>query len=137
VKYGSVPEYGGPLRRRLDRSLAAVILGAMIGECMLLWGVFPVAWLWVGSQVEYRAHSTFLGLGVAFIGLLVTALVALVVMHGLDRMWVLVRRAGGVDQHEGMMVRVFFACTIIAAAAYLYWWVVVGGGPGPQVAPRA
>jgi hypothetical protein len=135
VRYEVAPRYGSAGRRRFDRALASTIVAAMTAACVVLWSVFPVAWMWVGSQVEYRSGSTFLALGVTFVGLLGTALIAILVLARLDRIWILVRRAGGIDQRDGVMTRVFFVCTTIAAAAYLGWWVIAGGGPGPQLAP--
>ena len=73
----------------------------------MFWGPLPVAWLWVGSQVDYLTGSTFFGMVVAFLGLLATLVVGLMVMRRLDLLWILARRAGGHDQREGIIGRVF------------------------------
>ena len=60
-----------PLRRRrptrgpaagsgVDRLLAAFVLVVETLVCLTLWGPQPVAWLWVGSQVDYHTGSVTL-----------------------------------------------------------------------------
>ena len=112
IKYRALPEYGHPWRQRFDRGLAGLILAATVLVCLLFWGPLPVAWMWVGSQVDYLTGSTFLGIVVAFLGLLATLLVGLMVMRRLDLLWILVRRAGGHDQREGIIGRVFAVSTV-------------------------
>jgi hypothetical protein len=134
IRYRALPEYGSPWRQAIDRSLALMLLLMMVAVCLLFWGPLPVAWMWVGSQVDYLSGSTFLGMVVAFFGLLMTLLVGLMVMRRLDLMWILVRRAGGHDQREGMIGRVFAVSAAIGAAVFFGWLLLVGGLT-PQLAP--
>src|SRR5688572_24639423 len=80
VKYRALPKYGSPWRQRLDRGLAVLVLAAMTFVCLLFWGPLPVAWVWVGSQASYWWGSMFLGIVVAFLGLLGNLIVGLMVM---------------------------------------------------------
>jgi hypothetical protein len=134
IKYRALPKYAKPWRQRLDRGAAAVILIAMFGVCLLFWGPLPIAWMWVGSQVDYLSGSTFLGMVVAFFGLLANLVVGLMVMRRLDLVWILVRRAGGVDQREGTIGRVFAVCSAVGAALF-FAWLFLFAGPTPQLAP--
>ena len=43
------------------------------------WGPQPVGWLWVGSQVDYHSGSVFLGITVAFLGLIGSLIVTLAI----------------------------------------------------------
>lgn len=134
VRYRALPEYGSPWRQRVDRGAAALIVAVMVGICVLFWGPLPVGWLWIGSQVNYWSGSTFLGIVVAFIGLLFTLLGGLMVMRRLDLFWILVRRAGGHDQREGMITRVF-AFSAVVGATLFFGWLLLFAGIGPTLAP--
>ena len=134
IKYRALPRYGKPWRQRLDRGLAGVMLAAMTFVCLLFWGPLPLAWMWVGSQVDYLSGSTFLGMVVAFLGLLGNLLVGLMVMRRLDLAWILVRRAGGHDQRAGVIGRVFAVCSAVGATIF-FAWLMLFAGPTPQLAP--
>jgi len=135
IKYRALPEYASARRQRVDRTLAVLILAAMIFVCLLFWGPLPLAWLWVGSQVDYLTGSTFLGMVVAFFGLLFSLLVGLVIMRRLDVAWILVRRAGGLDQREGKIGPVFAITCGLGTIAFTVWFLVIEG-PGSHLAPQ-
>jgi hypothetical protein len=135
ITYRAAPRYAGAARQRLDRGLATLLLGAMVAVNLLFWGPLPLAWLWVGSQVDYLAGSTFLGIVAAFFGLLLTLMAGLVVMRRIDVLWILARRAGGHDQRSGTIGRVFAVTAAVGAAAFFTWLLLVGG-LGPTLAPN-
>jgi hypothetical protein len=60
----------------------------------------------------------------------------LVVLKQLDRAWVLVRRASGVDQRGGVIGRVF-AYTAIVGVTFFSLWLVFGGGLADSLNPPA
>ena len=70
VHYRGAPERGGAGRRLADGVLAALVLALEVLLCLSVWGPQPLAWLWVGSQADYATGSDFLGIGVAFVGIL-------------------------------------------------------------------
>ena len=104
VHYASEPEMGSPGRRRADRVIAAFVLVVETLVCLTLWGPQPVAWLWVGSQVNYQTGSVSAGIAVAFAGMIATLMLTLVLAVRLDAIWKVVRRAAGYDQREGVAV---------------------------------
>jgi hypothetical protein len=130
IKYRAVPEYGSPTRQRADRLLAALIVGVMVLVCLLFWGPLPIAWMWVGSHVQDWTGSAILGIVSSFLGLLANLLVALMVLRRLDLFWILARRAGGVDQREGMIGRVFGLCASVGTVLF-FSWLLVFAGPDP------
>jgi hypothetical protein len=134
VKYRETPKYAGERRQRIDRVLAAGLLALMVFVNLLFWGPLPVAWLWVGSQVDYATGSTFLGIVVAFFGLLFTLLLGLVVSRRIDLMWILARRAAGFDQREGTIGRVFAITAIVGATIFFGWFILING-PGSSIGP--
>jgi hypothetical protein len=134
VHYRTPPERGSRRRRRADAALAAAILLAEGLVVLSVWGPQPVGWLWVGSQVDYATDSVFLGITVAFFGLLGTLILTLMLASRIDHLWRLVRRAAGHDQREGMLARIFMVTAIVAAVIAVFWLLVLHG-PAPALAP--
>jgi hypothetical protein len=135
LKYRGSPERGGDGRRRADAALAAAVLVLVVLLCLTLWGPQPVAWLWVGSQVDYQTDSVSLGIAVAFAGMIGSLMLTLAVATRLDRAWRILRRAAGHEQREGVLVRIFAVTAVVAGLAFLVWFVLLEG-PAPTVAPR-
>ena len=135
LKYRGAPERGGAGRRRTDAALAALILVLEVLLCLSLWGPQPVAWLWVGSQVDYQTGSVSLGIAAAFAGMIATLMLTLALCARLDRAWRILRRAAGHEQQEGVLPRIFAVTAVVAGLAFLFWFVIVQG-PAPSLAPR-
>ncbi len=136
MHYRTEPVAGDARRRKRDALLAGAILAVMIFVNMLFWGPIPIGWLWVVSHIPYLADRIFLALSVAFIGILLTLMGALVILKLLDRAWILVRRAAGVDQREGAIGRVF-AYTAMVGATLFGLWLIFGGGLADSLNPPA
>jgi hypothetical protein len=135
VHYRGAPERGGSGRRRADAMLAAIVLVVETLLCLSVWGPQPLAWLWVGSQADYATGSHFLGIGVAFAGILASLFVTLALCARLDRLWRLLRRAAGHEQRDGVLPRIFGATAVIALVLFVVWFLVLEG-PAPSLAPR-
>jgi hypothetical protein len=134
VKYRSLPQRGTRRRQRLDSGLAIAILVAMVLVSALFFGPIPVAWLWIASRVQYALDTVTVAIFVGFLGMLLSLLFGLRVLRRLDLTWILVRRAAGVDQREGVMTRVF-AYTAALTAIVFFAWLMLFAGPGPTLAP--
>ena len=93
-----------------------------------------MAWLWVGSQVDYHTGSVTFGIAVAFAGMIATLMLTLAVAARLDRLWRILRRAAGYEQREGMLVRIFATTAVVAGLAFL---VLVRDPRGPGSEHRA
>ena len=135
IRYRTPPERGGGRRRLADALLAGAVLVAEALVVLSAWGPQPLAWLWVGSQVDFRSGSVFLGITIAFVGLIASLIVTLSIATRLDHVWRLLRRAAGHDQREGVLGRLFMVSAIVAAIAFTVWLVLLEG-PAPSVAPR-
>src|SRR5258708_13910571 len=107
VRFRAVPERGGSARQRLDAALAAALLALIALINLTFWGPIPLAWLWVGAQVQYRTGSVSVGIFCAFVGMLLTLMGGLVIAKRVDHAWILVRRAASHDQREGVLERAF------------------------------
>jgi hypothetical protein len=135
VRYRQPPQRAGAGRRRADAALAAAVLALEALLVLSLWGLQPVGWLWVGSQVEYRTGSVMLGIAVAFFGLLASLMATLALATRLDALWQLLRRAAGHEQREGALGRLFAVTAIVALVLFTVWFVLLEG-PAPSLAPR-
>ena len=135
LRYRVAPARGSAGRRRVDSAFAAFVLVLEAIICLTLWGPQPVAWLWVGSQVDYHADSITLALLVTFAGMLATLMITLGIATRLDRGWRILRRAAGHDQQQGMLPRIFAVTAIVALVAFSFWFVIIEG-PAPSLAPR-
>jgi hypothetical protein len=135
LRYRGAPERGGPGRQRTDAGLAAAVLALEVLLCLTLWGPQPIAWLWVGSQVDYLTGSVSFGIAAAFAGMIATLMVTLALCARLDRAWRILRRAAGHEQREGMLVRIFAVTAVVAGLAFLVWFVGLEG-PAPTLAPQ-
>ena len=90
----------------------------MIFINLLFWGPIPVGWLWVVSHIPFLAERVFFAVVVAFVGILLTLMAALALLKQLDRAWVLVRRAAGVDQRSGVIGPVFAYTALVGASLF-------------------
>ena len=135
LRYKADPNRAGERRRRTDALLAAAVLVLEALVCLTLWGPQPVAWLWVGSQIDYRTDSITLALVVTFFGMIATLMITLGIATRLDRVWRILRRAAGHEQQEGILPRIFAVTAIVALVLFTLWFVIIEG-PAPMLAPR-
>jgi hypothetical protein len=134
IRYREQPVTGSAKRRRADDWLARVILVVEVLLCLTLWGPQPIAWLWVGGQVQGATGSVEPAIMVAFLGMLATLFFTLVIVKRLDHAWRIVRRAAGHPQTEGAVERIFVISAGIAVVLFTFWFLVIAG-PGPEIAP--
>jgi hypothetical protein len=135
LHYAADPQRAGGRRRRADAVLAGLVLALETLLCLSVWGPQTVAWLWVGSQIDYALDSTMAGIVAAFCGVLAGAMLTLALAARLDRIWRLLRRAAGHDQRDGALGRIFAATAIVAGLAFAFWFAVIQG-PAPTLAPH-
>jgi hypothetical protein len=134
LRYRTVPQREGDRRQRRDARLANLVLIVEVLVCLSLWGPQPVAWLWVGSQVDYLLDSVSLGLLISFLGMIATLMGTLALAARLDYAWQILRRAAGIDQKEGLLGRIFMVTAIIAALVFGFWFLIIEG-PGSSLGP--
>ena len=134
IRYREQPVTGSETRRRADDWLARGILVLEVLLLLTLWGPQPMAWLWVGGHVQGWTGNIEAALTVAFLGMLGTLFLTLVIVKRLDHAWRLVRRAAGHKQTEGVVERVFVISAGIAVVCFTFWFLVIAG-PGPELAP--
>jgi hypothetical protein len=127
LHYRELPDVGTRARRRVDGVIAGALLVLQILLNLLFWGPIPAASLWVASQVQFHTDSVSLGILVGFMVLLAVLFLGLAVLKRLDHAWVLVRRAAGHDQREGVVGLIFGICAVVGGAGFLIWLLFIGG----------
>jgi len=136
VKYRGLPERGDERRRRRDGVLAGAILVVETVIGVSFWGPIPAGCLWVGSQVDYQTDSVGVGILSAFLLMLAVLFGGLSLMKRLDHVWILVRRAAGHDQREGIIGRIFAVSAAIGVVLFTIW-LLIFAGLGPSFAPKS
>ena len=121
-------------RRRYDRWLAHALLALELALCLSLFGPQPLAWLWIGSQVDYLTGYVTAGISTVMLGCLASLMLTMAAAKRVDHAWKLVRRAGGHRQEQGALERIFAMSVGVAAVAFTFWFLIIQG-PGPTFAP--
>ena len=121
-------------RRRIDEWLAHGLLLVELVLCLSLFGPQPVAWLWIGSQVDYQTGYVTAGIGTVMIGCLASLMLTMALAKRVDHAWRLVRRAAGHRQERGALERIFVVSVGIAVVVFGIWFILIEG-PGPSLAP--
>jgi hypothetical protein len=134
VRYRETPERATGRRRVIDEAVAATILGFMVLVAATFWGPIPMAWLWVGAQIQYHTDSVSLGIFAAFVGMVLTLMAGLALVKRLDEFWILARRAAGHDQRTGIIGPVFAVAAIVGVVAFTIWLIFIAG-LSPTLAP--
>jgi len=135
LRHRTPPEGTVVGRRWVHRLIAGFILFFEILLCMTLWGPQPALWLWVGSYFDYWTGAVSAGIAVAFVGMMFTLMITLVIAKRLDHLWKLARRAAGYEQRDGALEWIFVVSIAICFSAFLFWFFIIEG-PGPSLAPR-
>ena len=121
-------------RRRADALLAHGLLAIELLLCLSLFGPQPLAWLWIGSQVDYLTGYVTAGIATIMLGCLASLLLTMAIAKRVDHAWKLVRRAAGHRQERGALERIFAGSVAIALVLFAFWFFVIQG-PGPTLAP--
>jgi heme/copper-type cytochrome/quinol oxidase subunit 2 len=108
----------------------------MLGGGLVLWIGVPVAWLYIGSQVQAGTGSVGTALAVMFFGAIATIVVVVAVLGWLNRKHIELREARGLESHgQTALEAVMTVSAVIAVLAFGVWFFLIEG-PGPSLAPR-
>jgi heme/copper-type cytochrome/quinol oxidase subunit 2 len=123
--------------RNLMRAGASGVLLVlmMLGAGLVLWIGVPVAWLYIGSQVQGKTNSLGAALAVMMVGVVVSILLIVPGLGWLNRKHVELREARGHDTRGASALETVMTVSVaIAVIAFSVWFFVIAG-PGPQLAP--
>jgi heme/copper-type cytochrome/quinol oxidase subunit 2 len=125
------------MRNLLRAGLSGVILLLMmLGAGLVLWIGVPLAWLYIGSQVQGATDSVGTAIAVMLVGVVVSILAVVPILGWLNRKHLELRAARGLDTHgQTALEAVMTVSVVIAVLAFVVWFFVIVG-PGPSLAPR-
>jgi heme/copper-type cytochrome/quinol oxidase subunit 2 len=113
-----------------------LLLLIMLGGGLLLWVGVPVAWLYVGSQVQGKTNSLGAALAVMFVGVLASIFVIVPTLGWLNGKHIELREARGLESHGNTALEaVMTISAVVAVVAFGIWFFLIEG-PGPSLAPR-
>jgi hypothetical protein len=112
---------------------AFLVVMIMFVGSLVLWIGTPVAWLWVGSQIQGRTSSVGAALGTMFIGVVITIVVLSAVLVWLSNVYRANCLARGMDDPghfvlEGVLV-VSAGLTIVVFVIWFFFFA--GANPVP------
>jgi hypothetical protein len=116
--------------RRLLRSGvgAAVLVAMMFLGSLSLWIGVPLAWLYIGSQVQGSTGSLGAAIGVMMVGSVLSILLIVRVLLWLNRTHVELREARGLDELGGVVLEgVLVISAGVALVAFGVWFFLFSG----------
>jgi hypothetical protein len=122
------------MRRVLMTSAGAVLVVAiMVIGSIVLWAVTPLAWLWVGSQIQGATQSIGVALVAAFVGVIATILVLASLLSRLSDLYRANRVARGYgDPGHVVLEGVLVVSAGISVTAFTIWFFLfAGAAPAP------
>jgi hypothetical protein len=112
-------------RTRLTAAACAAVLAIEALGTVLMWAPIPLAWLWIGGRVYSVTGSLAADLAVAFGGFIATTLLAVMVLHRIDGLWIALRRRAGHDQEGGALPQVAVVSGTFGMIAFLLWYYLL------------
>jgi heme/copper-type cytochrome/quinol oxidase subunit 2 len=108
----------------------------MFGGGLVLWVGVPVAWLYIGSQVQAATNSVGAALGAMFIGAVVSIVAIVMVLAWLNRKHIELREARGLEEPGSTALEAVMTISAVVAVVGFGVWFFLIEGPGPSLAPR-
>ena len=106
-------------------SLALIV--AMALGCLALWIAVPVAWLWIGSQIQ-NSVSLSTALGVTMTGIIVTILALAALLSWLNRRHLALQEARNLPtSRDGVLEPLLVASAGIALVLFAFWFFGLAG----------
>lgn len=121
----------GPARRLLLASESAVLLVViMFVGSLVLWVGVPVAWLWVGSQLQ-ASSSMAAAVGAMMIGMLLTIAAVVAGLGWLNRKHVELQEARGLPESETTALELVLVVSAVVAVTGFFVWFFGFSGSSP------
>jgi hypothetical protein len=113
-----------------------ILLVMMLGAGLVLWIGVPVAWLYIGSQIQASTGSVGTAIGVMMVGVVVSILLIVPMLGWLNKKHLDLREARGLETHGGTALEAVMTISVfVAVIAFAVWFFLIEG-PGPSLAPR-
>jgi uncharacterized membrane protein YbhN (UPF0104 family) len=104
-----------------------VLIALMLLGCLAMWVGVPVAWLWIGSQLQAETE-TGTALMVTMIGALASIVAIAPLLSWLNRRHLELREARGMEIGENSPLEVMLVITaVIAIVGFTIWFLGFSG----------
>jgi HAMP domain-containing protein len=121
----------GPARRLLLASeSAALLVVIMFVGSLVLWVGVPVAWLWVGSQLQ-ASSSMATAIGAMMIGMLLTIAAVVAGLGWLNRKHVELQEARGLPESGTTALELVLVVSAVVAVTGFFVWFFGFSGSSP------
>ena len=109
-------------------SSAVLLLLMMFVGSLVLWVGVPLAWLYIGSQVQASTDSIGTALGVMMLGVLVSIALLLPLLAWLNRKHIEMREARGLESHgQTALEAVLVVSAGFALVGFAAWFFLFSG----------
>ena len=112
---------------------AALVVAIMVIGSIILWAGTPLAWLWIGAQIQGATQSLGAALAAAFAGVIVSILLLASVLARLSDLYRANRVARGLDDPGHVVLEsVLVVSAGLSLAAFTIWFFLfAGAAPAP------
>ncbi|MBV9310874.1 MAG: hypothetical protein JOZ73_08575 [Solirubrobacterales bacterium] len=126
----ALPELSSPGMRELLRTGtgAFLVLMIMFIGSLVLWIGTPLAWLWIGSQIQGATSSLGTAIGSMFIGVIVTIALIASILAKLSDIYRANRVARGLEDPGHLVLEgVLVVSAGLTLAAFVIWFFFFAG----------
>jgi hypothetical protein len=107
---------------------ATLVLLIMFTGSLVLWVGAPLAWLWIGSQIQGATNSLGAALGIMFIGVVLTIALIAVLLAKLSNSYRANRRARGLEDPGHVMLEgVLVVSAGLTVTVFVVWFLFFAG----------
>ena len=105
--------------------IAGLLLVALVVACVGLWIGVPLAWLWIGSQVQGATDNVGAAIGVMIPGFTVSVIGLMAILGALNRGYQRARVARGHEDTGSFPLETTLVCTaMLSFIAFVVWFIV-------------
>ena len=107
---------------------ATLVVLIMFTGSLVLWVGTPLAWLWIGSQIQGATNSLGAALGIMFIGVVLTIALIAMLLSKLSNTYRANRRARGLDDPGHVMLEgVLVVSAGLTITVFVVWFLFFAG----------
>lgn len=107
---------------------ATLVVLIMFTGSLVLWVATPLAWLWIGSQIQGTTNSLGAALGIMFIGVVLTIALIALLLAKLSNTYRANRRARGLDDPGHVMLEgVLVVSAGLTITVFAVWFLFFAG----------
>ena len=116
--------------------IAGLLLVLLVVACVGLWIGVPIAWLWIGSQVQGATDNVGAAIGVMIPGFTVSVILLMAVLGAITRAYQRARVARGRDDTGNFPLETTLVGTAMLSLVALVVWFLAFNDQAPLPIPE-